>query len=112
MALSSASRELLSVQRLFESIRLDPECDCSILCDNKQTVGIITNDHPQLTTKMRHIDIHHLWIRQEFHKGKISVSWVSTNEQPADGFTKALSLQNHRKFIQFLGLCETNDYEA
>ena len=80
MALTTVGREISSIKRLFESIRFDPECEAPLLCDNKQTVGCITKDHPQLTTKMRHIDIHHLWLRQEYNKGTITVLWILTSE--------------------------------
>ena len=106
MALTSVGREIMSIRRLCKSIRFDPECDSPLLCDNQQTVGCINKDHPQLTTKMRHIDIHHLWLRQESKKGIIAVLWVPTNDQPADGFTKPLGVQKHNDFIQKLGLCE------
>ena len=60
---------------------------------------------------MRHIDIHHLWLRQEYKKDTIAVLWIPTSEQPADGFTKALNAQRHRDFIQHLGLCEPMEYD-
>ena len=112
MALTSLGREIMSLRRLFESIRFDPDCDSILLCDNQQTVGCNTKDHPQLTTKMRHIDIHHLWLRQESKKGIMAVLWVPTNEQPADGFTKILGYQKHSDFVQKLGLCELEYHEA
>ncbi|RKF80079.1 Copia protein [Golovinomyces cichoracearum] len=104
MALISLSREVMSVRRLFNSIRFDPECEGPLLCDNQQTIGCIIKDHPQLRTKMRHNDIHHLYLRQESKKSVITVLWVPSNDQPAYGFTKSLGCQKHKKFVQKLGL--------
>lgn len=61
---------------------------------------------------MRHIDIHHLWLRQESKKGIIAVLWVPTNNQPADGFTKSLGFQKHNDFVHKLGLCELEHCET
>ena len=42
MALTSSGREIMSLRRLYESIRFDPDCHSILLCDNQQTVGCIT----------------------------------------------------------------------
>ena len=105
MALTSIGREVMSIRRLFKSIRFDPECKSQLLCDNLQTINSITKEHPQMTSKMKHIDIHRLWIRQECKKGVFAVLWVPTKDQPADGFTKALTIEKHREFLRRLDMC-------
>lgn len=41
-ALTSVGLKVLSIRRLFNFIRFDPECDNPLLCGNQQTVGCIT----------------------------------------------------------------------
>ena len=104
LALSHTAKEVLAMMRLFRQMRLQVEEEPSVLCDNLQTVGIINKEQPQLTTKLRHVDIHQFWLRQEATEGRISVVWVPTAEMPADGLTKALPRQKHEEFITQLQL--------
>ena len=76
----------------------------SIACDNQQTVGIIKKAAPLLTTRLRHVDIHQFWLRQEVQARRMAVHWVATAEMPADGLTKLLPRQQHETFIRQLGL--------
>ena len=78
----------------------------TIKCDNRQTIRLLTQDDPQLHTKLRHIDIQHHWLRQEISAGRLRTEWVSTQDMPADGLTKILPRQQHEKFIQHLGITD------
>ena len=59
---------------------------------------------PKLVTKLKHIDIHQHWLRQEAEKGTVKLEWISTNNMPADGFTKALGPQKHTAFLKQLNI--------
>jgi hypothetical protein len=59
---------------------------------------------PTVTTKLRHVDIHQFWLRQEVQNGSFVVQWVPMSEMAADGLTKALLKQNHQKFVDMIGL--------
>ena len=96
----------MALYRLFKQIEFDPEHQPPILCDNQQTVGLIQKERPQATSKLRHVDIHNLWLRQVQREGKLSVKWVSTRDMPADGFMKPLPAQKHSHFTQQLGLVD------
>ena len=37
----------------------------TIQCDNTQTIRLINEEISQLQTKLRHVDIHNHWLRQE-----------------------------------------------
>ena len=65
---------------------------------------MITTDTPKLVTKLKRVDIHQLWIRQEYQSGNIRVEWIPTSEMVADGFTKELPPQKHANFITQLGM--------
>jgi hypothetical protein len=57
----------------FYSISLTLDCKPTIWCDNQQTVGIATKSQDKLYTKVKHVDIHQLWIRQEVVAGRLDV---------------------------------------
>jgi hypothetical protein len=105
-ALSHAAKELLWWQRFFQGIKLDLDQEYQINCDNLQTVGLILKETPRLVTKLKHVDIHNHWLRQEVAHQKLQINWISTTEMPADGLTKALPRQKHEAFIRQLRLVD------
>jgi hypothetical protein len=106
VSLSNTARETMSLYRLFAQMQFDPEQLPCILCDNKQTVGLVQKERPQLTSKLKHVNIHNLWLRQAHKDGKVTVQWVQTKDMPSDGFTKALSTEKHNHFVKQLGLVD------
>jgi hypothetical protein len=61
-------------------------------------------DTLKLVTKLKYIDIHQHWLRQEVVRKNLQVQWIQTSEMKADGFTKALPRQKHQEFVQQLNL--------
>ncbi|KJZ68437.1 hypothetical protein HIM_12173 [Hirsutella minnesotensis 3608] len=107
LALSQASKELLAFHRLCKEITLDLESkDPAIQCDNQQTIRLLTQEMVTLVTKLRHVDIHHHWLRQEVQNGNLQVDWVPTAHMAADGLTKALQGQKFAEFQRQIGLVD------
>jgi hypothetical protein len=107
-ALSAGAKELRALQRLFKQVDLQLPGNSvqRIHCDNLQTVRIVREEAPRVITKMLHVDIHQLWVRQEHREKRLDVVWVPTSQMIADGFTKPLPLQRHRQFVQALNMEE------
>ncbi|KAM4063305.1 polyprotein [Hirsutella rhossiliensis] len=107
LALSQASKELLAFHRLCKEITLDLESkDPAIQCDNQQTIRLLTQEMVTLVTKLRHVDIHHHWLRQEVQNGNLQVDWMPTAHMAADGLTKALQGQKFAEFQRQIGLVD------
>lgn len=106
LSLSYTARETIALCRLFAQIQFVTDDKLKIWCDNKQAVGLIQKKRPELTTKLRHVDIHHFWLRQVHEQGLVEVEWIPTEDMTADGFTKPLEAQKHRRFIQQLGMVQ------
>ena len=105
VALSHASTEIYWWRRFFTQIQLQLE-DYEVECDNQQTIRLLTTPAIKLATKLKHIDIHHHWLRQEVQEQRLQLKWIPTNSMPADGFTKALPTQKHNIFLKQLGLVD------
>ena len=76
--LKIAAKELQGWRHLFNDIEFDlEEAEDQLVSDNQQTVRLIVLDHSIVKTNIRHIYISDLWVRQEHHRGNISVSWVT-----------------------------------
>ncbi|KAI1665786.1 Pol protein [Pyrenophora tritici-repentis] len=103
-ALSRAASEFIWWNNLFDQLNFKTDITPVIYCDNKQTVGIVTKATERLQTKLKHVDIHQLWLRQAVERGEVNVQWISTAQMPADGLTKALPKQKHVNFTRQLGL--------
>jgi hypothetical protein len=90
--------------RVFNHVKFNLEIQPIIYCDNEQTVGIVKKEDERLHTKLRHVDTHQMWVRQEVQQGRLQVEWCPTAEMPADGLTKSLVRQKHAEFVRQLGL--------
>jgi len=104
LALSHICAWLFWWRRVFKNLQLDLDSDTTVNCDNLQTVRLLMKEAPKLVTKLKHIDIHQHWLRQEAEKGTVKLEWISTNNMPADGFTKALGPQKHTAFLKQLNI--------
>jgi hypothetical protein len=62
-----------------------------------------------LQTKLRHVDIHNHWVRQEVQSQTIVVQYTLSNHMIADGFTKALTKDELERFKQEVGLLDISD---
>lgn len=105
-AATEAAKRLQVWKRIFESIRFVPDRELSILCDNKQTVSLLTSQEPQFRTNLKHVDIYHHWLRQEVQAQRLRIEWVDTKGMIADGFTKILRGQRFLEWRQHQGLTD------
>jgi hypothetical protein len=108
LALSAAAKELLALGRLIRQLQLKlPDGATQLmLCDNLQTVRIVTETLPKVTTRLRHVDIQQHWLREAVRNGSISVQWIRTSDMPADGLTKALPIQKHQLWLKNIGMTD------
>ncbi|KAL8310867.1 hypothetical protein RB597_001710 [Gaeumannomyces tritici] len=107
LALAEAAKEALFVSRMIKElgVTLD-DCSIKIKCDNQQTIGLVNKDLYTLQTKLRHVDIHNHWLRQEAHAKRINVTYTPTDQMLADGLTKALAGNKMTRFRNQLNLTD------
>ena len=103
LALSQTAKEAIFMSRLFKALSLELSEPLRIRCDNKQTLRLF-DESVKLATKLRHVDIHNHWLRQECRNGTIQLQWEPTSTMIADGLTKALSKQKFAHFVKLLQL--------
>lgn len=106
LALADAGKHLFWWIRLFDTIHFEPECPIVIHCDNRQTIGLLTKEDAQMTTKLRHVDINRHWLREKVQDGIVKLEWTPTAQMPADGLTKVLPAQPHASFTRMIGLVQ------
>jgi hypothetical protein len=104
LSISTTGRETIWWMNFFKEINLTLPYNVKIECDNMQTIGILTNPISKFHTKLRHVDIHHHWLRQEVQAKHILIQWTNSASMIADGLTKSLPPQKHREFLSLLNL--------
>lgn len=114
MALSSCEAEYIGqTQAAKEAVwlrglldQLNPSAKCTqavvIYCDNQGAMALAKN--PQFHARTKHIDIQHHYVREQVTAGNVTLDYVPTEQQVADGLTKALSKDKFEKFRMLIGL--------
>jgi hypothetical protein len=95
--------------RLFEALSLKLNKPLEIRCDNSQTIRLFTEESAKLKTKLRHVDVHNHWLRQEITEQNINLLWESSQRILADGITKPLSPAKFAEFVAVLRLDDLLD---
>ena len=75
-----------------------------VLCDNTSAINIAKN--PIQHSRTKHIEIRHHFIRDHVQKGSIDLSFVGTDDQLADIFTKPLADGPFSKIRRELGMLD------
>jgi hypothetical protein len=105
LSLERTAKESYALDRLLRDISLDLG-PLKIYCDNLQSIRLVVEDNQRITTKLRHVDIQNMWLKQEFKKGRFLVEYLQTDQMPADGLTKALSRSKFEHFRSMLNLID------
>ena len=93
LALSQTAKEAIFISRLFKAMTLRLNEPLIINCNNTQTLRLITEDTAKLITKLRHVDIHQHWLRQEYAMRRVLFQWKATKEMIVNRLIKALPKQ-------------------
>ena len=56
------------------------------------------------------VDISQHWLRERTQNGDIKIEWIATGDMVADGLTKLLPPQKHKRFIELLGLVDISSH--
>lgn len=62
----------------------------------------MVNKSTKLQTKLRFVNNHSHWLRQEVQHQSIKIRWVQTKDMMANGFTKDLSVIKHEHFVRMI----------
>jgi hypothetical protein len=102
-ALTEGGKEAIHLKRLFwEICNQEPLRDeikletIKLFCDNQSTIFVSKN--PAEHRMMKHVDLRYKWIQEKIDQDEFQVEYVSTKEQLADIFTKALAKELFEKF--------------
>ena len=99
-----AACEVAWLCKLLDDLGLQVDRKVVIYCDNLSSIQLARN--PVYHARTKHIEVHYHFIRERVLAGDIDLVYVSTEEQVADIFTKALGAEKLRRFRTMLGVRE------
>lgn len=102
LAAHIATKEILWNHRLLAGLGHPQRNPTAVMSDNQSAIRLILN--LEYDQKTKHIDIQYHVIREHQANGDISVSYVSTKDQIADIFTKALPSTRFLQLRKLLGV--------
>ncbi|KAJ9520839.1 hypothetical protein QJQ45_014037 [Haematococcus lacustris] len=88
MAASSAAKEALWLRKLMRDLQLDASC-VHLGCDNQAAIQLLHN--PMATSRAKHIDVHHHFVRERISRGEVAFHYCHTTSMLADILTKPLA---------------------
>src|SRR5271163_2545553 len=80
-----------------------------IYCDNQSAIALAHN--PEHHARTKHIDIQYHFVRNCVEDGTTRLEYCPTEDMVADGLTKALGPERHRKLAKLMGMGVWQKYE-
>ncbi|XP_020176901.1 uncharacterized protein [Aegilops tauschii subsp. strangulata] len=101
-ALANATAELIWVQALLNELGIKHSSVARLWCDNIGATYLSAN--PVSHARTKHIEVDYHFVRERVAKKLLDIRFIPTNDQVADGFTKALSWSKLEEFKNNLNL--------
>ena len=87
-AMTLATCELIWLRHLLQELRFGKDEQMKLICDNQAALHIASN--PVFHERTKHIEVDCHFIREKIASGCMATSFVNSNDQLADIFTKSL----------------------
>ena len=104
IAQTHAAKEAIWIWSFMLEIQGDQAGPIDLLCNNQGVIALAKDNKFHARTK--HINLRHHFIREAVEEEKIKVTYIPTNENVVDIFTKVLARPKYVAFIEKLGLRE------
>jgi hypothetical protein len=88
---AAAIQEVLWLRGLLTELGLKPRTGSTVFGDNQSAIAVSKNGVKGERTK--HVDVKYHFVTETVESGAVRLVWVSTTQQQADIFTKALGAQ-------------------
>ena len=95
-ALANATAELIWVQTLLNELRVNHSPVAQLWCDNIGATYLSAN--PVFHARTKHIGVDYHFVRERVATKELEIRFISSKDQIADGFTKALPTRPFEEF--------------
>jgi histone deacetylase 1/2 len=100
-SLANATAEMIWVQKILTELRIPHPPLARLWCDN---LGAYLSANPVFHARTKHIEIDFHFVRERVAQRLMEIRFISSGDQVADGFTKALPHLKLREFRNNLNL--------
>lgn len=101
-ALANATTEIMWVQTLLQELHISSPSTAHLWCDNMGARYLSFN--PVFHARTKHIEVDYHFVRERVAQKLLQVDYVSTRDQVAYSFTKAISVKQLENFRYNLNL--------
>jgi hypothetical protein len=101
-AIADATAEIIWVQTLLKELNIFSPKAARLWCDNLGAKYLSAN--PVFHDMLKHIEVDYHFVRERVFRKLLIIDFVSSKDQVADGFTKALSVRLLENFKNNLNL--------
>ena len=102
MALLHALKELIWILRLLKELDHDISNQNIIYTNSQSAIALAHN--PEHHARTKHIDIQYHFVRNCVENGTVRLEYCPTEDMVADGLTKALGPERHKKLTRMMGM--------
>lgn len=101
-ALANATAEIMWVQTLLQELGVESPRAAKLWCDNLGAKYLSAN--PIFHARTKHIEVDFHFVRERVARKLLEIAYISTKDQVADGFTKAIPVRQMEMFKNNLNL--------
>ena len=105
-SLASGAAELAWIRQVLCDLGLFLPSAPLIWCDNTSALALASN--PIFHGRTKHIEVDYHFIREKVVRGDLALQFISTDDQLADVFTKALPSPRFHRLCSKLLVCSTD----
>jgi transposase InsO family protein len=102
MAILHALKEQIWIRRLLTELGYDVSDQNTIYTDSQSAIALAQN--PEHHARTKHIDIQYHFVRNCVEDGRLRLEYCPTEDMVADGLTKALGPEQHKKLTAKMGM--------
>ena len=95
-------KEAVWLRNFISEIRGERERALTMLCNNQGAISLAKDN--KFHSQMKHINLKYHFIHEAMEEGKINVTYIPTEDNIADIFTKSLAKPKFMRFVEMLGL--------
>lgn len=106
VALSETCKETIWLSRLLKIFNKDDDTSALVLTDSQSCLKLIKND--KFSNRTKHIDTKFHFVKDYVSNGEIKLSYVETQKNVADMFTKPLSSVKLKHLRSLAGMIEVS----
>ncbi|GJX31409.1 uncharacterized mitochondrial protein-like protein [Tanacetum coccineum] len=103
-AMNSVTCEVMWILKILAELKVNTSLPVPLHCDNSSAIQIAAN--PVFHERTKHFEIELFFLREKVANGIVKTVKIKSADNSADIFTKGLSVVDHNKFCEYLGLTD------